>query len=164
MTTDELDQADFIVALKQTEHLPMLQEGFPAWIEKVEFWEVDDDPKVLGLMEREVMDLIARLISGGKRGDSPVQQDEPTEPTISGKKSAKANGLVVRVGRETKGRRGKGVTTISDVPLDEAALQELASTLKQICGTGARLKTGGSRFRASSVGGSVQLWKVWAIE
>jgi predicted translation initiation factor SUI1 len=140
VTTDELDQADFIVALKQTEHLPMLQERFPAWIEKVEFWEVDDDPKSLGLIEREVMDLIARLISGGKRGDSPVQQDVP--PTASEKKAAKVNGSVVRVGRKTKGRRGKGVTTVSDVPLDEAGLQELASTLKQTCGTGGTVKDG----------------------
>ena len=142
VTTDELDQADFVVALKQTEHLPMLQERFPAWIEKVEFWEVDDDPKVLGLVEKEVMDLIARLISGGKRGDSPAQQDEPTEPTASEKKEAKANGSVVRVGRETKGRRGKGVTTVSDVLLDEAGMQELASTLKQTCGTGGTVKDG----------------------
>jgi predicted translation initiation factor SUI1 len=142
VTTDELDQAQFIVALKQTEHLPMLQERFPAWIEKVEFWDVDDDPKVLGLIEREVMDLIARLIRGGKRRDPPVQPDEPAEPTISEKKNAKANGSVVRVGRETKGRRGKGVTTVSDVPLDEAGLHELATTLKQTCGTGGTVKDG----------------------
>jgi hypothetical protein len=25
----------------------MLQERFPAWVEKVEFWEVDDDPNDL---------------------------------------------------------------------------------------------------------------------
>ena len=73
VTTDELDQAHLIVALKQTEHLPMLQERFPAWVEKVEFWEVDDDPKVLGLIEKELADLIGRLIVGGKRIDSPVQ-------------------------------------------------------------------------------------------
>jgi protein-tyrosine phosphatase len=142
VTTDELDQAQRVVALKQIEHLPMLEERFPGWIEKVEFWDVDDDPKVLGLIEREVMDLVARLVSGGRRGDSPVGQDEPTSPTISEKKNAKAIGSVVRVGRETKGRRGKGVTTVSDVPLDEAGLQELASTLKQTCGTGGTVKDG----------------------
>ena len=71
--TDELDQAHLIVALKHTEHLPMLQERFSAWVERVEFWDVDDDPKVLGLMEREVAELIARLIVEGKGGDSPVQ-------------------------------------------------------------------------------------------
>ena len=140
VTTDELEQSDFIVALKEAEHLPMLQERFPAWVEKVEFWEVDDDPAVLGLIEREVMDLVSRLLSGGKRGDSPVQEDEPPKSIASVKNEA--NGSVVRVGRETKGRRGKGVTTVSDVPLDEAGLEELASKLKLTCGTGGTAKDG----------------------
>jgi protein-tyrosine phosphatase len=53
--------ADWIVALKQAEHLPQLQERFPAWAEEVEFWHVDDAPDILCLIEREVMDLAARL-------------------------------------------------------------------------------------------------------
>ena len=32
------------------------------------------------------------------------------------------------------------MTIVSDVPLDEAGLQELASTLKQACGTGGTVK------------------------
>jgi predicted translation initiation factor SUI1 len=47
---------------------------------------------------------------------------------------------VVRVGRETKGRRGKGVTIISDLPLDENGLMELAARLKQRLGTGGTVK------------------------
>src|SRR5712672_2903377 len=62
VTTDDLERAERVVALKQAEHLPLLQERFPAWAEKVEFWQVDDVPEVLGLIEREVMDLAARLI------------------------------------------------------------------------------------------------------
>jgi translation initiation factor 1 len=46
------------------------------------------------------------------------------------------------VGRETAGRRGKGVTTVFDVPLDESGLRELAATLKQRCGTGGTVKDG----------------------
>jgi len=61
VTLDDLEQADWTVALKEAEHLPLLQERFPAWAEKVEFWQVDDAPDVLGLIEREVMDLVARL-------------------------------------------------------------------------------------------------------
>jgi protein-tyrosine phosphatase len=61
VTVDDFEMADWIVALKQAEHLPLLQERFPAWIEKVEFWHVDDAPEILGLIEREVMDLAARL-------------------------------------------------------------------------------------------------------
>ncbi len=49
---------------------------------------------------------------------------------------------MVRLGRETKGRRGKGVTTVSDLPLDEAGLLELAATLKQRCGTGGTVREG----------------------
>ena len=49
---------------------------------------------------------------------------------------------IVKVGRETKGRRGNGVTIIFDLPLDEAGLQELAKKLKQRCGTGGTVKDG----------------------
>ena len=48
--------------------------------------------------------------------------------------------VTVRVGRETKGRRGKGVTTISDLPLNENGLAELATKLKQRLGTGVTVK------------------------
>ena len=48
----------------------------------------------------------------------------------------------VRVGRETAGRRGKGVTTVFDLPLTEDAAKELAATLKQKCGTGGTFKDG----------------------
>ena len=47
---------------------------------------------------------------------------------------------IVRVGRETKGRRGKGVTTITGLPLDQDALLELAAKLKNRCGTGGTVK------------------------
>jgi translation initiation factor 1 len=49
---------------------------------------------------------------------------------------------VVRVGRETKGRKGKGVTLIRGVPLPPAELKILAKELKQKCGTGGTLKDG----------------------
>ncbi|MBN2684450.1 MAG: stress response translation initiation inhibitor YciH [Pontiellaceae bacterium] len=47
---------------------------------------------------------------------------------------------VVRVGRETKGRKGKGVTVISGVPLHPEGLNDLAKTLKQKCGSGGTVK------------------------
>lgn len=49
---------------------------------------------------------------------------------------------VVRIRRETSGRKGKGVTTISGVPLAEKELKLLAKKLKQQCGTGGALKDG----------------------
>ena len=68
-TVEDLEAADRIVALKQDEHLPLLQERFPSWAEKVEFWHVDDGPEALPLIEQEVMNLLARLrgaVPGGK--------------------------------------------------------------------------------------------------
>lgn len=41
-----------------------------------------------------------------------------------------------RVRRETKGRKGKGVITISGLGLDAASLKELAKKLKKTCGSG----------------------------
>ena len=41
-----------------------------------------------------------------------------------------------QVRRETKGRKGKGVTTITGLGLDAKALKELAKKLKKTCGTG----------------------------
>jgi len=48
----------------------------------------------------------------------------------------------VKVRRETAGRRGKAVTTVSGVPLDDAALKELAGRLKKRCGVGGSAKNG----------------------
>jgi protein-tyrosine phosphatase len=140
-TADDFAAADFVVALKEAEHLPLLQERFPTWTEKVEFWSVDDVPEALALIEREIMALTARLISGGKReGPPPAEAAPETAKPITKKEPAK--GAIVRVGRETKGRRGKGVTIVSEVPLDEAGLQELATRLKNRCGTGGTVKDG----------------------
>jgi translation initiation factor 1 len=41
-----------------------------------------------------------------------------------------------KVRRETKGRKGKGVVTISGLGLDAKALKELAKKLKKNCGSG----------------------------
>ncbi|MDP3815615.1 translation initiation factor Sui1 [Pseudomonas sp.] len=49
---------------------------------------------------------------------------------------------IARVRRETKGRGGKTVTTVSGVPLAEEPLKELASVLKKRCGCGGSLKDG----------------------
>lgn len=48
----------------------------------------------------------------------------------------------VKVRRETAGRRGKAVTTVSDLPLDDAGLRELAGRLKKRCGVGGSAKDG----------------------
>ena len=49
---------------------------------------------------------------------------------------------IVRIRRETAGRNGKGVTTISGVLLDETRLKDLAKALKVLCGVGGSVKDG----------------------
>ena len=49
---------------------------------------------------------------------------------------------IARVRRESKGRGGKTVTTISGVPLALADLTALATALKKRCGCGGALKDG----------------------
>jgi predicted translation initiation factor SUI1 len=62
--------------------------------------------------------------------------------TCTCKSEEPSKSTVVRVGRETKGRGGKGVTIISDLPLNENGLAELATKLKTRLGTGGTVKDG----------------------
>lgn len=65
--------------------------------------------------------------SGSGSAREPARPDPPPGPTGDG---------VVRVRRETKGRRGKGVTVIEGLPLSGDALRVLAADLKRRCGSG----------------------------
>jgi translation initiation factor 1 len=57
-------------------------------------------------------------------------------------KERRADGDRVKVRREVAGRRGKAVTTVSGVPVDDAGLKELAGKLKKRCGVGGSVKGG----------------------
>lgn len=59
----------------------------------------------------------------------------------STKKAPPSDGIV-RVSRQTKGRKGKGVTLITGIPLDGDSLRSLAKNLKQRCGSGGTIKNG----------------------
>jgi translation initiation factor 1 len=58
------------------------------------------------------------------------------------KTASPAGDGIVRVQRESKGRKGKTVTLISGVLLKEEALQSLASELKRQLGSGGAVKEG----------------------
>ena len=74
----------------------------------------------------------SRLVYSTDKGRIKAADDKPgTPPTGDG---------IVRIRRETSGRKGKGVTTISGVPVDSATLEQLARQLKQLCGTGGTVK------------------------
>lgn len=49
---------------------------------------------------------------------------------------------VVRVSRQTKGRKGSGVCLISGLPLNGDELKKCAKQLKQKCGSGGTVKNG----------------------
>ena len=52
----------------------------------------------------------------------------------------RADGNTVKVRREVAGRRGKAVTTVSGVPVDDIALRALTGRLKKRCGVGGSVK------------------------
>ncbi|CUA84653.1 translation initiation factor [Pseudidiomarina woesei] len=60
--------------------------------------------------------------------DSPRNNDTPD------------TSVPVRIQRQTKGRKGKGVTVIFDLPAQNALLQEYASALRKLCGVGGAVK------------------------
>jgi translation initiation factor 1 len=59
-----------------------------------------------------------------------------------GLRERRADGDRVKVRREVAGRRGKAVTTVSGVPVDDAELKELGGKLKKRCGVGGSVKGG----------------------
>lgn len=73
----------------------------------------------------------SRLVYSTDKGRIEHGQAPKTPPAGDG---------IVRIRRETSGRKGKGVTTISGLGLDEKALNALAKQLKQLCGTGGTVK------------------------
>ncbi len=81
-----------------------------------------------------------------KRGDAKVVWSttdgdlrKARDPASAARQAA---GGRVKVRRETAGRRGKAVTTVSGVPVDDVALRELAGRLKKRCGVGGSAKDG----------------------
>lgn len=76
----------------------------------------------------------SQLVYSTDQGRIKPQDDTPAaRPTADG---------VIRIGKETKGRNGKGVTVVNGFDLDDEALKEMGKTLKQLCGTGGTVKDG----------------------
>jgi translation initiation factor 1 len=48
----------------------------------------------------------------------------------------------IKIERQTKGRKGRGVSLISGLPLSDGELKQLAKELKQRCGCGGTVKDG----------------------
>ncbi|HEB31919.1 MAG TPA: translation initiation factor Sui1 [Spirochaetes bacterium] len=72
----------------------------------------------------------------------PVCGNPTAECTCRSQKAINKNDGIVRICRETKGRRGKGVTVITGVSLDYDGVRKLAKQFKQKCGSGGTVKEG----------------------
>lgn len=70
----------------------------------------------------------------------PTCEKPVAQCTCGTKKSAAKGDGKIRVLRETKGRKGSGVTLITGLPLAELELAALAKQLKQRCGCGGTVK------------------------
>jgi protein-tyrosine phosphatase len=65
-TADDFARAGHVVALKEAEHRPLLEERFPGWADRVEYWHIHDVDcwtavETLAGIEREVLALAGRL-------------------------------------------------------------------------------------------------------
>jgi translation initiation factor 1 len=78
---------------------------------------------------------VSDLVWSSSGGDQRKRREEPaSRPPAAGGR--------VKVRREVAGRKGKPVTTVSGVPLDDAGLRALAGRLKKRCGVGGSAKDG----------------------
>lgn len=139
---DALAAAERVVVIEEAVGRPLL-EGLSAEVAaKAEYWQVGPGVEGFSQIERETSGLAARLIGGGERPPGGPQPDPPAALGKQENSTGAKKGATIKVGRETAGRKGKGVTTVFDAPLDEAGLKELGALLKQKCGTGGTVKDG----------------------
>ena len=66
VTDADFSSAHHVVAVKELEHRPLIEQGFPTWLHRVEFWQVHDldcagPEAALPELEQLVTDLIGRL-------------------------------------------------------------------------------------------------------
>lgn len=123
-----------VVVLNRAELEAAVRERLPELAARAEFWDIPAGGSAEAAIERELSGLVARLLGGRTVADAPAAEaPKPAKPKPV---------HTVRVGRETAGRRGKGVTTVFDLPMNEEAMKDLAATLKQKCGTGGTVKDG----------------------
>lgn len=87
----------------------------------------------------------SRLVFSTETGRVCAGCGKPSAQCVCGKKQALPNVKndgIVRLMRETKGRKGKGVTRVTGLLLDAGSIKDLARSLKQLCGSGGSVKDG----------------------
>ncbi|PHM74192.1 stress response translation initiation inhibitor YciH [Xenorhabdus kozodoii] len=79
------------------------------------------------------MDNNSRLVYSTEGGRLQEEKVAPSRPKGDG---------VVRIQRQTSGRKGKGVCVITGIDADDQTLAKLAAELKKKCGCGGSVKEG----------------------
>ncbi len=74
----DLADADLVVALKKTEHHAMMAEQFPAWADRIQYWQIDDmdcatADEALPICESRVKCLVDRLMAEQKQQEPPAR-------------------------------------------------------------------------------------------
>ena len=82
---------------------------------------------------RHVRDKNSKLVYSTDKGRIKEPESTNTIRQLDG---------IVRLSRETKGRKGKGVTIITGLDPDREDIKTLAKKFKQLCGTGGTVKDG----------------------
>lgn len=100
---------------------PAVAARFPS----AEVWPVPE-------LEPRLNQLLAELMGGGAAYVPPPPAPPPKPKSLG----------TVKVGRETAGRKGKGVTVVWELNLSDDALKELCTRLKTRCGSGGTVKDG----------------------
>lgn len=85
----------------------------------------------------------SRLVYSTQQGKMCPGCGRPAAQCVCSKKQgAPAGDGIVRISRQTKGRKGKGVSCVTGLALPSDKLEALAKTLKQRCGAGGTVKDG----------------------
>ncbi|GAL02965.1 stress response translation initiation inhibitor YciH [Photobacterium aphoticum] len=75
----------------------------------------------------------SRLVFSTETGRIKEEKVAPQRPKGDG---------VVRIQRQTKGRKGKGVCIVTGLDMEDTQLKLLAAELKKVCGCGGSVKDG----------------------
>lgn len=93
------------------------------------------------LLMKKYNDNHGGLVFSTDHGRMCPECNQPVDQCACGKEEVIPEGDgIVRVSRQTKGRKGKGVTVIIGLPLTSAELKRLARELKARCGSGGTVK------------------------
>ncbi len=85
----------------------------------------------------------SRLVYSTDQGRTCPDCQQPQQQCTCKQNSAIPEGDgIVRISRQTKGRKGKGVTLVEGVLLPADELKALAKQLKKSCGSGGTVKDG----------------------